>query len=174
VPGDLLTSGSVTITPFVKPLSLLGLAFATAAAVLAGTAAGSPDRRDDCNAAARGSGGQVVCVGTIPASRRRVVLKSQNGSPVHGVAWVTLGLHETKVVITLTGQPAGARQPAFLQSGRCTGAGGAVFPLGTVLGGRRTARIAPMHRLSGYTIAVRESAGPGATVVACGVIPRHH
>jgi hypothetical protein len=169
-----LTNGSDTITPFVRPLSTLGLVLAAAAAVLAGTASGASDRRDDCDAAARGAGGQVVCVGNIPAARRRVVLKSQNGSSVHGVAWVTLGVHETKVVITLTGQPAGARQPAFLQSGRCTGAGGGVYPLGTVLGGRRTARIAAMHRLSGYTIAVRESTAAGAAVVACGVIPRRH
>lgn len=157
-----------------RAIFLLGLPVAAVAAGAAALAGAAPGRPDDCEAAARGGGGAVVCVGTIPAARSRVVLRSQNGSSEHGVAWVTFGLNETKVVIRLTGAPSGVRQPAHLQTGRCTGPRGAVYPLGTVLDGRRTARIAPLPRYSGFTIAVRESTLAPGTIVACGVIPRRH
>jgi hypothetical protein len=116
--------------------------------------------------------GQANCVGTLPASRRRVVLKSRNGSSEHGVAFLTFGLHQTKVEISLTGAPPGVRQPAHIRKGGCLGR--IVARLGSVVSGRRLAKVARLVHRSGFAIVVRASTAEGAAVVACGLIPRHH
>jgi hypothetical protein len=112
-----------------------------------------------------------VCLGTLPALRTRVVLTSRNGFHVHGVAWVKFGLHETVVVIRLKGMRRGLSRPAQLRVGGCWGRG-AVYRLGNVVSGRRTASIEPVP-FTGISIVVGESKSTDrAAVIACGMIPR--
>jgi hypothetical protein len=109
-----------------------------------------------------------VCLGSLPPSQKRVILKSRNGSGEHGVAAVTLGLHETKVVFRLTGAPAGVRQTARILKGGC---GGKVLQwLGTIVDGKGVARADPLSRLSGFAIVVHATSDSGAAIVACGVV----
>jgi hypothetical protein len=110
----------------------------------------------------------------FPATRFRVVLKSRNGSREHGIALIKFGLHETKVVIRLSGAPQGVRQPAHLHDGRCGSDRKIVAHLGNVVDGRRVARMDPLARVSGFSADIHESTAVGATVIACGVVPRSH
>jgi hypothetical protein len=135
-------------------------------------ASAAPSRGSKCEVAGRTDGGQTVCIGTLPASRSTVTLKSQNGSSEHGVAVVTFGFHQTKVVITLSGAPAGVRQPARIRRGGCLGP--SVSSLGNVVNGKRSAKVGPLPHVSGYSIVVHASTAPGAAIVACGVIPPYH
>jgi hypothetical protein len=142
------------------------------AAVAGGAASGSPDRRSACEAATGVDGGRIVCLGSLPSSHARVVLKSRNGSSERGIALVTHGFHETKVVIRLTGAPSGVGQPARIRRGGCLGK--TLVSLGNVVNGRRLAKVAPIPHVSGFAIVVHASTTDGAEIVACGVVPRHH
>jgi hypothetical protein len=135
--------------------------------VPAGAASASPAGADECEA----FGPQTVCVGTLPASQSKVVLKGWNGSGERGVAVVTFGFHETRVVITLRGAPAGSAQPARIRRGGCFGP--TVARLGTVVNGRNSAKAGPLPHVAGYSLVVHASSAPGAALVACGVIPPH-
>jgi hypothetical protein len=146
---------------------------ALAAAVVAAAPPSSAERQGACVAVARGDGGAIFCIGA-PASMARVVLKSRNGSAERGVAVITFGLHQTKVVIRLRGAPPDVGQPAHLYEGSCRGAGKAVAFLGLVRNGRRIALADPVPHVSGYSVKVRESTAAGARVVACGEVPHHH
>lgn len=129
------------------------------------TAAAATARSGECEATGK------VCLGTLPSSHKRVVLKSVNGSSERGIALVTLGFHETKVVFRLTGAPRSVRQTVRILAGRC---GGKVLrALGTIVDGRGVARADPMSHLSGFAIAVHASTAADATVVACGLVPRY-
>jgi hypothetical protein len=142
------------------------LAVLLAAAVAAGaTAAGATARSGECEAAG------TVCVGALPASHQRVVLKSRNGSGEHGTAAVTLGLHETKVVFRLSGGPRGVRQTVRLLTGGCSGK--LLTRLGSIVDGRGVSRGNAISRLSGFAIVVHETTAAGAAVAACGVVPRY-
>jgi hypothetical protein len=99
------------------------------------------------------------------------VLKSLNGSGERGIAYVTLGFHETKVVFRLTGAPAGVRQAAHIRSGGCGGR--LLRSLGTFADGKGVTRAGPISHLSGFAIVVRATTANGATAVACGVVPRY-
>ena len=115
----------------------------------------------------------MVCLGTSTAGHISVVIRSRNGFREHGVAELTLGVHELKVVIRLSGAPAGASQPAHLHAGGCAGDHKVISSLGSVVNGRRAATLGP-RRVRGLSIDVHESTAEGAAVVACGVIPRRH
>ncbi len=145
---------------------MLGIALLAGVGVLAGTASAAPLRGDGCESVS------LVCVGTLPTSHARVLLRSRNGSSEQGVAFVKLGIHDTEVVIRLKGAPAGVRQPAHIRLGGCNGK--LFAPLGNVVGGRRTATVEPLAHTTGFAIVVRASTEKGAPVVACGVVPRHH
>jgi hypothetical protein len=132
-----------------------------AGAVCAALAAGAPARTHDCEAVGD------VCLGTLPASHKRVVLTSRNGSAERGIASVTLGLHQTKVVFRLTGAPAGVRQTVRVVRGGC--AGEVLLHLGSIVDGRGVKLANPMSHLSGFAIVVHASTAAGATIVACGV-----
>ncbi len=154
-----------------RHILVAAIASAAAAAVAGGTASGSVLRGDDCEAVARPGAGQVNCVGTLPTSRARVVLKSRNGSGERGVALVKLGLHETTVEITLKGAPAGVGQPAHIRKGGC---GGTILAsLGNVVDGTRRAMVRPLDHTTGFAVAVRASTERGAPVVACGIVAKH-
>ena len=150
----------------------VAIALATAAVVAGGTASGSILRGDECEAVARPGAGQLNCVGTLPTSRARVVLKSLNGSDERGVALVKLGIHETAVVIALKGAPPGVGQPAHIRKGGCGGK--IIASLGNVVDGKRRATVRPLDHTTGFAVAVHASTEKGAPVVACGIVPRHH
>ena len=135
---------------------------AAAAAIGAG---GAQARGNECEAVGK------VCLGTLPSSHTRVVLKSRNGSSERGVAGVTLGFHETKVVFRLTGAPRGVRQTVNIRRGGC--AGKVLRHLGSIVDGRGITRANAMQHLSGYAVVVHETTAAGARVVACGVVPRY-
>lgn len=129
------------------------------------TAAGAPARSGECEAAGK------VCLGTLPSSHARVVLKSRNGSSEQGVARITLGFHQTQVVFSLSGAPGGVRQTVNLLGGGCGGK--VLLRLGSILNGKGVARGDPIEHLSGYAIVVHETTAGGARIVACGVVPRY-
>jgi hypothetical protein len=155
----------------VRRLFVAALAFVAITAALSSAAAGSPDGRNECEAATRVAGGKWVCVGTLPSSQRRVVLKSRNGSSERGVASVTFGIHQTKVAIRLSGAPFGATQPALIRRGGCLGR--VIARLGSVANGTSVAKAKPLTHRSGLAIAVLASTAKEAALVACGVIPHH-
>jgi hypothetical protein len=140
---------------------LAALLLATAAATVA--AAHAPARSNECEAVGR------VCLGTLPSSHTRVALKSRNGSGERGIAGITLGFHETKVVFRLSGAPRGVRQAVNIFRGGCSGR--ILRRLGSIVNGAGVARADPMNHLSGYAVAVHESTAPGARIVACGAVP---
>jgi hypothetical protein len=156
---------------FQRRLSALA-APAAAVCLTAAAANASPSRGNDCEAVAKNERGQTVCLGVLPSSHSTVKLKSFNGSGEHGVAAVTFGLHETKVVITLKGAPHGVRQLARIRRGGCFGRSGLI--LGNVANGQNFAKVGPLPHVSGYSIVIHASTVQGARIVACGVIPRHH
>ena len=138
------------------------------------TAAGAPARSGECEAAGK------VCLGTLPSSHARVVLRSRNGSREQGVARITLGLHQTQVDFSLSGAPGGVRQTVNLLRGGCGGkvrlrtrARLRLLRLGSILNGKGVARGDPIEHLSGYAIVVHETTAGGARIVACGVVPRY-
>jgi hypothetical protein len=153
----------------VRRVLVPALVVAAVAALLTGAASGSPARSTQCEVA---TGADWVCIGTLPSSRAKVVLKSRNGSSERGLARVTFGFHQTKVVIRLSGAPSGVSQPAQILRGGCSGR--VLARLGSVVNGRSLAKVKPLKHLSGLAIAVHASTAEGAPVVACGVIPRHH
>ncbi|HKP18677.1 MAG TPA: hypothetical protein VJT84_09365 [Gaiellaceae bacterium] len=140
---------------------------ATALCVPAGAASASPAGADECEA----FGPQTVCVGALPTSQSKVVLKGWKGSGEQGLAVVSFGFHETKVVITLRGAPAGVAQPVQIRRGGCFGP--TVVRLGTIVNGRHSVKVGPLPHVAGYSIVVHASSAPGAALVACGVIPPH-
>jgi hypothetical protein len=143
------------------------IAGALAAAALVAFAPAAAERPHGC------LGGAIVCIGGLPASTANVVLRSRNGAAERGLAVITFGIHQTKVVIRLRGAPPGVRQPAYLYEGTCRQAGKAVAFLGLVRNGRRIALADPVPHVSGYSVEVRESTVAGARVVACGEVPHH-
>lgn len=140
-------------------------ALGAAALVAAGSAAAAPAHSGECEVA------DTVCLGSLPPSFKRVVLTGRNGSAERGVAGITLGLHETKVVFRLSGAPRGVRQAVQILEGGC---GGKVLRrLGTIVDGKGVARANPMSHLSGFAIAVHATNDTGAAIVACGVVPQY-
>lgn len=136
---------------------LAALLVATAAATVA--AAHAPARTTACEAVGN------VCLGTLPSSHTRVALKSRNGSGEHGIAGVTLGFQETKVVFRLSGAPRGVRQDVNILHGGCSGK--VLRRLGSIVNGTGIARATPMNHLSGYAVAVHETTAADAPIVAC-------
>jgi hypothetical protein len=146
---------------------------ALAAAVVVAASPAAAERQGACVAVARGDRGAIVCIGA-PPNMARVVLRSRNGSAQRGLAVITFGLHQTKVVIRLRGAPQGVGQPAYLYEGSCRGAGKAVAFLGLVRNGRRVALADPVPHVSGYSVKIRESTAAGARVIACGEVLHGH
>jgi hypothetical protein len=136
-----------------------------ASAAVSVAAVGAQARSSECEAVG------TVCLGTLPSSHTRVVLKSRNGSSERGIAGVTLGLHETKVVFRLHGAPRGVRQNVNILRGGC---GGKVLRrLGSIVDGQGVTRADPMQHLSGYAVVVHETTTARARIVACGVVPKY-
>jgi hypothetical protein len=151
--------------PIIERMRRALTALVAAAAVAAVVTASAPARGHECEAAG------TVCLGTLPSSHARIVLKSRNGSSERGVARMTLGFHETQVVFRLSGAPEGVRQTVNVLRGGC--GGNVLVRLGSILNGKGVARGDPIKHLSGYALVVHETTAAGARIVACGVVPRY-
>ena len=153
-------------------VSLLLLALA---AVLAGASTASARPTDSCMGASGGGRAYNVCIGSLPLSEFRVVLKSVNGSAERGVAQISFGLHETRVLIRVAGAPRDVAQAAHLHPGGCGGRRKVVASLGSVRNGRRLAVVESLPlAFRRYSIDVHQSTATGALVVACGTVPNRH
>jgi len=84
--------------------------------------------------------------------------------------------NETQVLISVTGEPAGASEPAHIHTGQCgANLGGIAYPLQNVEAGRSTSIVSvPLSSISDghHAINLHESASNLGHSVACGNIPR--
>jgi hypothetical protein len=156
-----------------KWISALALTGALAAAAT-GAAQGSVGPANGCLAASGGGRGENLCIGALPVSHFRIALGSRNGSRVRGVAEIEFGLHETRVLIRVSGAPAGVVQAVHLHAGTCGRKGKLLASLGRLRSGRRAVSVDPLPVSAGrYAIDIHETTAAGAAVVACGSVPSH-
>jgi hypothetical protein len=142
------------------------LGVATAVAATAVGAGAAP--QGECDVAAPAAGTKR-CYGTLPPVRTTLVLTSRNRSGQRGVAQITFGIHQTKVVLKLRGVASGARQAAHLHAGACGAKGATIFDLGTVVNGQRTVTLDPFtQKVKRFSIDVHASSADDSPVVACG------
>lgn len=104
-----------------------------------------------------------------------VKLAPRNNSGESGIAsLVKAGDHETKVVMTVKGAPAGVSQPAHIHKGTCDELDAKpAFPLSPVVGGKSETTVkASLEdlRKGGYVINGHKSAQEASTYVFCGTI----
>lgn len=104
-----------------------------------------------------------------------VQLNPVNNSGISGTATLTAMGNQTKVELSLTGEPSGASEPAHIHAGQCGPTLGAVkFPLKNVEDGKSTTVVnAPLDSLLNgqFAINVHKSAAEIQTYVACGNLP---
>lgn len=105
-----------------------------------------------------------------------IKLGTLSNSGESGTATLTAAGAQTKVVLNITGQPAGADQPTHIHEGNCTTLNPAPkYPLTDVKDGKSetTVNASLSDLLSGeYAINVHKSASDLATYVACGDLPK--
>jgi hypothetical protein len=114
------------------------------------------------------------------ASAQQVVtvkMNPMNGSGIHGTATLTPQGNDTKVVLTLTGEPVTASMPAHIHAGQCghTLNIRPLYPLHSVENGTSTTVVnAPLRLLTTghFAINVHESEANLQQYVACGNIPK--
>jgi hypothetical protein len=123
--------------------------------------------------------GVMVLLVAASASAQQVIpikLYPENNSGISGTATLSGQGNQTKVIIDLTGQPAGASMPVHIHRGQCgpTLDPKPVDPLHSVEGGTSTTVVnVPLRSLTTgrYAINVHESAANISHFVACGNIP---
>lgn len=104
-----------------------------------------------------------------------VELKALNNSGESGKATLTAMDGKTKVVIDLTGAPAGVAQPVHIHHGTCEKLGAPAYPLEAVKNGKSetTIEAKPSDLTAGdFAINVHKSEKEISTYVACGDIPK--
>ncbi len=109
-------------------------------------------------------------------SQVTIQLGTLNNSGESGTATLTAAGAQTKVVLNITGQPAGADQPTHIHEGNCTTLNPAPkYPLTDVKDGKSETTVnASLSDLlsGGYAINVHKSASDLPTYVVCGDIPK--
>ncbi len=104
-----------------------------------------------------------------------ITLNAQNNSGVSGKAVLTdMGGGQTKVDVTVTGEPAGASEPMHIHDGSCATLGGIKFSLPNVVNGASTTTVpASLESLETgkFVINGHESATNLGKYVFCGDIP---
>lgn len=105
-----------------------------------------------------------------------VQMTAQNGSGESGTATLTdLGNGQTKVVVNLTGAPAGVAQPAHIHEGTCSNLNPTPkYPLTSVMDGKSetTVPVSLADLMSeSYAINVHKSQAEVQTYFSCGDIP---
>jgi hypothetical protein len=103
-----------------------------------------------------------------------VTLTQQNGSGVSGSATLTPMGNQTQVVINVTGEPAGASEPAHIHVGACPNPGSVKYPLTNVVNGSSTTTVnAPLSSITAGNMAINlhQSQQNISHYVSCGNIP---
>ena len=104
-----------------------------------------------------------------------VKLQPQNNSGESGTATLTDAGGKTKVVVTVTGQPAGTPQPMHIHKGTCaTLDPKPAYGLPTLIDGKSEATVdVPLRdlQMGGYAINGHKSAQEASVYVYCGEIP---
>lgn len=118
----------------------------------------------------------LALVGTASAQGPlTVTLDSLNNSGISGTATLTAQGSQTQVVVSVTGEPAGASEPMHIHVGQCGPTLGSVkYPLKNVENGASTTVVnASLDSLQNgnFAINVHESAANIQNYVACGNIP---
>jgi hypothetical protein len=118
----------------------------------------------------------AVAAGPSATSPLTITLATLNNSGESGTAVLTdLGNGQTKVDVTITGEPAGGSHPMHIHTGQCGPTLGPVqYPLSNVVGGTSTTTItATLASLmdGNHAINVHLSKAQIGTYVACGNIP---
>jgi hypothetical protein len=118
----------------------------------------------------------IILFGTVSAEDSVTVnLNPVNNSGIAGSAVFTPRGHQTEVVVTMVGEPAGASEPIHLHSGQCGATlGGVKYPLKNVENGTSTtvinAEFIPLWS-GDFAINAHESAANIKNYVACGNLP---
>ncbi len=110
------------------------------------------------------------------ASSVTVTLNAQNGSGESGTAVLTdLGNGQTRVQVTLTGEPAGASQPEHVHQGTCTNLNPKpLYPLNNLVNGKSDTTLnVSLSTLTAGGLAINghKSVQQITTYVFCGEIP---
>jgi hypothetical protein len=108
----------------------------------------------------------------------RVHLESKNGSDESGTAILTAAGNQTRVTISVVGEPAGAAQPANIQAGRCGSVEVVKYALQYVRDGRSISLVAlgldalkASHLVINLQASVKDLHAPkDARDVSCGAI----
>ncbi len=104
-----------------------------------------------------------------------IQLNSLNNSGITGTVQLVDKGAQTEVIITETGEPSGASEPAHIHSGQCGPTlGKVVYPLHNVENGKSDTTVnASLASISNgqFAVNVHQSAANISTYVACGNIP---
>lgn len=103
-----------------------------------------------------------------------VPLDAQNGSGVSGSATLTASGNQTIVAVTVTGEPAGASEPAHIHVGACPNPGSVKYPLNNIENGTSTTTVnAPLSAITAGNMAINlhESKANISHYISCGNIP---
>lgn len=108
----------------------------------------------------------------IPGVRKTVALYDQNGSGETGKAVLLGTKNQTKVTITVSNEPTGARQPAHIHGGSCPKPGAVLYPLNDVVTGTSTTvlniKLSDLSKMAPLTVNVHKSAAQTNIYVSCG------
>lgn len=114
----------------------------------------------------------VLAQGGSPVT---VTMKAQNNSGESGTTTLTSQDGKTRVVINLTGAPAGVAQPAHIHKGTCANLDPKpAFPLTNVMDGKSTTTVdVSLDALmkEQFAVNVHKSGAEAAVYVSCGEIP---
>jgi LPXTG-motif cell wall-anchored protein len=104
-----------------------------------------------------------------------VTINELNNSGISGTAQLIDKGSQTEVIVTLTGEPSGASEPAHIHAGQCGPTlGKVVYPLKNIENGKSDTIVnAPLDSIENgqFAINVHQSAANISTYVACGNIP---
>jgi len=104
-----------------------------------------------------------------------ITLNPLNNSGESGTAVLTdLGGGQTKVEVTVTGQPAGVPQPMHIHTGTCANLGGVAYPLTNLVDGKSETTVnVSLDQLQAGQFAINghKSATELSVYVFCGDIP---
>ncbi len=122
-----------------------------------------------------GGADNVATEGAVTDRAITVTLSPQNNSGMSGTAMLIPRGNQTQVLISLSGERAGASEPAHIHAGQCgPSLGKIVYPLKSVEDGRSDTTVnVPLSSLTTghYAINVHQSEQDLAISVACGNIP---
>lgn len=163
-----------------KPLAIIGIILMLTIMAACGGAATPAASTAPSSAAPSASASTATGAAASPVgapSEVTIQIGTLSNSGESGTATLTAAGAQTKVVLNITGQPAGADQPAHIHEGNCTTTLNPApkYPLTDVKDGKSetTVNASLADLISGeYAINVHKSASELTTYVACGDIPK--